>query len=238
MNALVAYPTAPSTIRNFPVQLPELVVTGERYLTRIARSKEEIDAALRLRFAVFNIELGLGWTRSYMDGKDEDEFDAQSTHVILIDRHLNRVVGTCRLQTYTSTDPYPFASAINFDVSAIPAAVLSNSLEVGRLCLAKSYRNKSCITQLRDFILSYANETATKHLLTCFALKSQDPLVGGQLFERINQLGHAQSEFRVVPRPGAKCMFYRMPIPSIRRQLPSSLRSFLKLGGKNADYDQ
>src|SRR5258708_40059850 len=50
--------------------------------------------------------------------------------------------------------------------------------------------------------------------------------------ERINQLGHAHPSFRVVPRLGAKCMFYKMPIPSIRKQLPSNLRTFLKLVGK------
>ena len=232
MTALVTYPITTSTVLNFPVRQPELVVSGERYLTRIARSKEEIDAALRLRFAVFNIELGLGWAKSYMDGKDEDAFDLHSVHVILIDRTHNGVVGTCRLQTFTPTGPYPFASAINFDLSALPVEVLSNGLEVGRICLAKPYRNKTCVTQLWDFIVGYADRTAKNHLLTCCSLKSQDPLVGGQLFDRINQLGHAHPNFRVVPRPGAKCMFYKMETPSIRKQLPSNLRTFLKLGGK------
>ena len=51
-----------------------------RYLIRLARTKEEIDDALRLRFAVFNIELGEGLAKSFANGKDEDAFDGECEH--------------------------------------------------------------------------------------------------------------------------------------------------------------
>jgi putative hemolysin len=232
MSSVVTYSIAHSTVLNFPVKQPELVIAGEHYSARIARSREEIDAALRLRFAVFNIELGLGWAKSYMDGKDEDAFDAHCEHVLLIDRALNRVVGTCRLLTFIPTNTYPFASAVNFDLGALPGEVLNNGLEVGRICLAKSYRNKTCITQLWDFIVRYARQSGKEYLLGCCSLKSQDPLVGGQLFEWLLKLGHTHPSFRVLPRPGAKCLFYKMTVPSLRGKFPSDFQMFLKLGGK------
>ena len=57
------------------------------------QDKEEIDDALKLRFAVFNIELGEGLAKSFANGKDEDAFDGQCEHVILIDRITNQTVG-------------------------------------------------------------------------------------------------------------------------------------------------
>ena len=56
-------------------------ITFGRYLMRIARNDEEIEAALRLRFEVFNLELGRGLPFSFRTGLDLDEFDSDSEHV-------------------------------------------------------------------------------------------------------------------------------------------------------------
>jgi hypothetical protein len=43
-----------------PERIPPVEIVEGRYLVRFARTDEEIDAALRLRFEVFNLELGEG----------------------------------------------------------------------------------------------------------------------------------------------------------------------------------
>jgi putative hemolysin len=68
-------------------ELPQGEIVQGRYLVRFARTPAEIEAALRLRFEVFNLELGEGLASSFRTCRDEDEFDATSQHLLLIDRH-------------------------------------------------------------------------------------------------------------------------------------------------------
>lgn len=56
---------------------------------RQARTQEEIDAALRLRYAVFCEEQGVA-LEAEQDGKDP-----QATHLVVIEH--GRLIGTCRL---------------------------------------------------------------------------------------------------------------------------------------------
>ena len=53
-----------------------------RYRLRLAESAADRDAACRLRFKVFNIELGEGLADSYHTGLDTDQFDLFCEHQI------------------------------------------------------------------------------------------------------------------------------------------------------------
>ena len=79
-------------------ETPIEIATG-RYVVRLAETIEEIDAALKLRFEVFNLELGEGLDSSFRTGRDRDEFDASCDHLIVTDRTNGNVVGTYRLRT-------------------------------------------------------------------------------------------------------------------------------------------
>src|SRR5689334_8887100 len=76
--------------------IPPIEIAEGHYLVRFARTPEEIDAALKLRFEVFNLELGEGLSTSYAVGRDVDEFDAVCHHLIVLDAQDNQVVGTYR----------------------------------------------------------------------------------------------------------------------------------------------
>jgi putative hemolysin len=58
------------------VQPPQLEIREERYSVRFAQTHEELSAALKLRFEIFNLELREGLDESFQTGRDEDEFDA------------------------------------------------------------------------------------------------------------------------------------------------------------------
>ena len=70
-----------------------------RYRLRLAESAEDREAACRLRFKVFNIELGEGLESSYQTGLDTDRFDAVCEHLLVEDKLNRRVVGTYRMQS-------------------------------------------------------------------------------------------------------------------------------------------
>src|SRR5206468_407900 len=52
------------------------------YLARMARSADEVRAAQRLRFEVFNLELNEGLAESHFTGLDIDPFDAVCQHLV------------------------------------------------------------------------------------------------------------------------------------------------------------
>src|SRR5687768_10347105 len=70
-----------------------------RYVVRFARTEEEIDAALRLRFEVFNLELNEGLEASYINERDEDKFDQTCHHLIVLEKSGGAVIGTYRVRT-------------------------------------------------------------------------------------------------------------------------------------------
>src|ERR1700756_19257 len=77
-----------------------LVVSSPiHYMTRVARSTEDVRAAQTLRFQVFNLELNEGLEQSFATGLDEDPFDAVCDHLVVEHRPSATVVGTYRLQT-------------------------------------------------------------------------------------------------------------------------------------------
>jgi putative hemolysin len=56
----------------------------------MARSADEVRAAQRLRFEVFNLELNEGLAESPFTGLDIDPFDAVCQHQVLIGRPRTR----------------------------------------------------------------------------------------------------------------------------------------------------
>src|SRR5690242_13608906 len=77
-----------------------LVVSSPiHYVTRLARSEDEVRAAQSLRFEVFNLELNEGLEQSHATGLDEDPFDAVCDHLIVEHLPSATTVGTYRLQT-------------------------------------------------------------------------------------------------------------------------------------------
>src|ERR1044072_679507 len=88
--------------RHFPVfepSIPQEKIREGRYLLYFAQTPKELDAALKLRFEVFNLELGEGLESSFQTGRDRDEFDQSCHHLIVLDQQNNEVVGTYRMQT-------------------------------------------------------------------------------------------------------------------------------------------
>src|SRR5687767_14329914 len=86
--------------QNYPVHrgaVPAGVLRTGRYELRFARNLDDLHAVERLRFEVFNLELGEGLDSAYATGRDEDDLDAACHHLMVIERETEQVVGTYRL---------------------------------------------------------------------------------------------------------------------------------------------
>lgn len=216
------------------IEVPFDEIGTDRYLVRFAHTKEEVDEALRLRFKVFNLELGEGLAGSFITGRDEDEFDSTSHHLILIERSRRQVIGTCRLRTYEVAKTIEgFQASNEFDLNMLPVDVLKSAIEVGRACIAKPYRHTETSLLLWKALALYSMRHQKKYFFGCFSLSSQDPTEGGRVFDLLSDGGYRHPSFRVNTRPGFKCLWYK-PSDGPRRVavVPQLLRTYLRLGAK------
>lgn len=172
-----------------------------RYRAHFTRTREEIERALRLRYEVFNLELGEGLERSCRTGLDEDEFDSVCDHLVVTEEISGHTVGTYRLQTGgMASRGLGYYSAREFDFS--PYQPLRASLiELGRACVHKEHRNFAVISLLWKEIVRYALDRGARYLAGCSSLSSQDPALGLAMYRRLAGKHLAPPALRTGPLP-------------------------------------
>ena len=201
------------------------------YVVRFARNEEEIHAALRLRYEVFNLELNEGLASAHATGKDEDEFDEVCDHLIVVEEGSDTVVGTYRMQTGTMAGLHlGYYSACEFDFT--PFEPFRDSLvELGRACVHRDHRSMAVISMLWREIVRYALDRNARYLIGCSSLTSQDPAHGRALYNRFAAEGHlADPEFRTVPLPAFELDLVE-PLADCPPP-PKLLRAYLGIGAK------
>jgi putative hemolysin len=201
------------------------------YTVRFARNDEEIRAALRLRFEVFNLELNEGLASAHATGMDEDEFDEFCDHLIVVEEGSGAVVGTYRMQTGTMAGLHlGYYSACEFDFT--PFEPFRDSLvELGRACVHRDHRSIAVISMLWREIVRYALDRNARYLIGCSSLTSQDPAHGRALYNRFVSEGHlSDPAFRTVPLPSFELDPVE-PLPDCPPP-PKLLRAYLGIGAK------
>jgi len=125
-----------------------LNLTAGVYRLRFAESPQDRKAAYRLRFLVFNLELGEGLETAYERGYDTDEFDAVCDHLIVEHCRTLQVVGTYRLQTGTSAARnLGYYSAREFDFAPYES-LRSFIVELGRASIHLEHRSFQVLSLL------------------------------------------------------------------------------------------
>jgi putative hemolysin len=115
-----------------------------------------MEAAQRLRYEVFNLELGEGLESSVESGRDEDAFDLVCAHLLIFHRPTGAVVGTYRMQTgETAALHMGYYSEQEFDFAPFEP-VRQEILELGRACVHKNHRNLAALHLLWRGIAAYA----------------------------------------------------------------------------------
>ncbi len=217
----------------FPALLPSVQFKAGTYSACFATTAEEIDQLLRLRFEVFNVELGEGLATSFVTRRDEDPFDAQCHHLMVIDDTTGAAVGTYRLQVREMAQAgQGFYSATEFDFSAWPEAVLDASVELGRACIAKAHRSLPVLYLLWQGIGAYLSHTRRRYLFGCCSLTSQDPCEGAAVLRYLEENGHLHPSLHVAPRAEYACAC-NDPFPeATRASVPRLMRLYLKIGAR------
>lgn len=175
-----------------PGVFPRVHAEVGRYRLRLAQSAEDIDAACRLRFKVFNIELGKGLDASYETGLDTDRFDLCCEHLLVEDKVDRRVVGTYRMQSgVTAAENLGYYSEQEFDFAPYEG-MRGEILELGRASIDREHRTPEVLTLLWRGIAQYATEMGLRYLIGCSSLNSVDPREGWAMFGQL-------ASYRVAP---------------------------------------
>lgn len=215
--------------------IPSIEINESRYTVRLANSSEEIDAALRLRFEVFNLELGEGLDSSFITGRDKDEFDATCHHLIVIERLSEKIVGTYRLQTLEMAKNISgFYCAGEFDLETLPTKVLAESLEIGRACIASEHRNTKVLFLLWKGLAAYAQLKGKRYLFGCCSLTSQNSADSTKASAILENENHFHPTYLVKPRKHFVCQDKDFVAKNNNNdekfELPKLFRTYLRFG--------
>lgn len=222
---------------NYPVRpdrIPDRTVSKGGYEVRFARSAEDLDAIAKLRFEVFNLELGEGLDSSYESRRDIDEFDPVCHHLMVVEERTGDIVGSYRLQTSDMASAHHgFYSDVEFDLSALPADVLESSLELGRACIARGHRSLRVLFLLWKGLALYSMSNRRRYLFGCGSLTSQDPAEGKALRDYFETQDLMHPTVRVAPRAGYECYppGFTAP-PGLAAEPPPLLKAYLRYGAR------
>ena len=241
MEAVRRQPAAISVIRRktsfgfSPFALPKFEIAEGRYSVRLARTPEEVDAALRLRFEVFNLELGEGLDVSFITGRDEDEFDATCDHLICTERETGEIVGTYRLRTLeTAQTSAGFYTSTEFKTELLPPQILAESLEIGRASIAREHRHTRVLFLLWKGLAAYARLKNKRYLFGCCSLTSQDCHDGVKAARYIRRAGFFHKSLLIPPREENVCEneHFLTPTDDTEFKLPKLFYTYLRFGAK------
>jgi len=218
----------PATAITTPELVPYTLLQEGRYRVRLAREVEELRALQRLRFEVFNRELGEGLSSAWETGRDEDRFDAGCDHLLVEEVASRKPVGTYRLQTAAMAARHQgFYSDDEFDLDGLPAEVRDNAVELGRACVAREHRNGRVLFMLWRGLARYFEAHRLRYLFGCASVSSQEPAEGIALYRQLAAEGRLHPTARVTPRPGFACRTVRTVEPP---ELPALFRIYLRHG--------
>lgn len=207
-----------------------VVASPAQYVTRVARNINEIRAAQRLRFEVFNLELNEGLEQSYATGLDEDPFDAVCDHLIVEHLPSKQIVGTYRMQTGVNAAAnlgYYSACEFEFDVFERARAEI---VELGRACVHQKHRNLIVLGLLWKGVADYAREKKARYLLGCSSITSQEPPAGASAYADLCRRHLVVLEYRTRPRPDLECDL--RVLAEEAPKIPKLLRAYLTIGAK------
>jgi putative hemolysin len=228
--------TAPAGTTAYPAAVPALPSTSIEagsYVVRFARDAHDLDRILRLRYQVFNLELGEGLDVSHLTGRDEDELDARFHHLLICTRRDDEVVGTYRMQTVEMARAGGgFYSEQEFDLALVPAALLAESVEIGRACVARAHRNGRVLHLLWRGLAAYLSWNRKRRLFGCCSVNSQDPAVGFAVHAHLLEIGAVSRAVAVRPRPGLECAGVGPTKPRPEPHIPALFRTYLAFGAR------
>jgi putative hemolysin len=171
----------------------------------MAKSLEDLIDCQRLRYLVFNCELGEGLDSSARIGLDRDGYDFICDHLMVRNISTSQLVGTYRMQSgFRAKGNLGYYSEQFFDFTPYEG-IRAEVLELGRACVHTEFRNSAVLHMLWKGIARYASSCGARYLLGCSSVTSQDENEGIALYEQLREKYLIEPLLRTKPRPQFAC---------------------------------
>lgn len=148
-------------------------IKSEKFEVRLAKNKDEVVAAQKLRYEIFFEEEGAKPSEQVkLERRDFDEFDDFCDHLIAIDRTVgdnpeDYVIGTYRLMRKSGAKAVgKWYSQTEFNVEKFNDYD-GEVLELGRACVKKEYRTKIVMQMMWNGLAAYMFDYEIKLMFGC-----------------------------------------------------------------------
>lgn len=196
--------------------------------TGFARSRQELEAAQRLRYAVFAEEMGAK-LHNRIPGLDHDRLDAYCLHLIVRDG-LDRIIGCTRILTAEAAQRAGgFYSQTEFDLTPV-LDLPGRFMEIGRTCIHPDYRSGAAINALWSGLAAFIAEQRIDYLIGCASMPLGVNNGAAQaLYAELVQRHLVSENLRVNPHlPLPR----RTDVACSQYTLPPLLKAYLRLGAQ------
>ncbi|HEX7109511.1 MAG TPA: GNAT family N-acyltransferase [Aestuariivirga sp.] len=227
---------------------------------RLARTRDEIVTAQKLRYSVFYEELSAKPDPvSVQSRRDADRFDAFCDHLIVV-RKMPRngqgqynvdggeMVGTYRLLRQSVAEQNGgFYTQCEYNIAPLLAAKPElKFLELGRSCVLKQYRTKPIVELLWQGIWNYVRQHGLDVMLGCASLEGTDQKAYASTLNFLARNCAAPSEWtvRAVPERYIEMKSDAENVIDAKaalKALPPLIKGYLRLGcyiGEGAVIDR
>jgi putative hemolysin len=218
-----------------------MILNRNQFIVKIAQTDAEVSAAQRLRYRVFVKEMGaLPRLDAANNGIESDAFDPYYDHLIAIDKKIaddrDNVVGVYRLlQSHVAATGPGFYGAAEFDLTKI-TATNRKSVELGRSCIDASYRGGIVLQMMWQAVADYVMRQNIEILFGVASFSGIRPEIyaEGLSFLHHNHLAPPELRVRALAAENVPmAMKAQEKIDRVQaiRQIPSLIKSYLRLGG-------
>ncbi len=163
---------------------------------KLSSTSEELEQALRLRYRVFNEEMGEGLPESALTGMDRDAYDDHCDHLLVKDGDL--VIGTYRLLPGGRRPPEGFYSETEFDLSAMKLDP-AQTVELGRACIDPQHRKRGTLMGLFWGLHQYAKAVKGRYFIGCGSLPPMHDNDAEATFQALVHQGRVDESFGARP---------------------------------------
>jgi L-ornithine Nalpha-acyltransferase len=211
--------------------------------TRLAATREEIEAAQLIRYRVFVEEMGAELPAGAMRaGRDFDAFDAICDHLIVLDTALDgdpvdQIVATYRLlRQEVAERHFGFYSALEFDIEPMIARHPDKKfMELGRSCVLPAYRTKRTVELLWQGNWAYALRHGLDVMFGCGSFPGIFPEMHALALSFLHHNVAATGTWSVKARPSLYRTMDLMPEEALNAKralvaMPPLIKGYLRLG--------
>jgi len=208
------------------------ITSSPSFSVCLAQNVADLTECQRLRFQVFNRELGEGLASSERSGLDRDQFDWVCDHLMVRDVSTGVLAGTYRMQTgYRAQGNLGYYSEQLFDFAPFEP-IRGELLELGRACVHSDYRNTTALAMLWKGIASYAALCNARYMIGCSSITSQNESEGAALFEELREKYLAPENMRTQPKAGCQCKVSQPTLYGAMPEPPRLFRAYLDISAR------